>query len=142
LPRFGAVVTTAATPCALPSDCTSTGHVWITVRRRHGLNPHRIFSLPIESMASGLVTEAWPPGSPGMSPGIRPPSGHIARIIHKPYTQPPYLALRACSNGDDGWSETGQSDARASTPAAGAQNITSPAKGDLAHPPGRASASS
>lgn len=32
-----------------------------------------------------------------------------------------FLALRACLNGDDGWSETGQSDARASTLAAGAQ---------------------
>ncbi len=67
LPRFGAVVTTAATPCALASACASTGHVWITVWRRHGLNPFRIFSLPIESMPSGLVTGAWPPGSPGMS---------------------------------------------------------------------------
>jgi hypothetical protein len=70
--------------------CTSTGHVWITVWRRHGLNPFRIFSLPIESMAFGLVTGAWRPGSPGMPPGIAPPSGHIAQFIHKPCTQPPY----------------------------------------------------
>ena len=105
LPRFGAVVITTATLCALASDYASTGHVWITVRRRHGLNPFRIFSLPIESIASGLVTGAWPPGSPGMSPGIAPPSAHIAQFIHKPYTQPPYLASRACSNGDDGWPE-------------------------------------
>jgi hypothetical protein len=91
LPRFGAVVTTtAATPCTLAPDCTSTGHVWITVWRRHGLNSFRIFSLPIESMAFGLVTGAWRPGSPGMSPGIAPPSGHIAQFIHKPCTQPPY----------------------------------------------------
>ena len=77
-----------ATPCALASDCASTGHVWITVWRQHGLNPFRIFSLPIESMAYGLVTGAWPPGSPGMSPGIAPPSGRIAQFIHKPCTQP------------------------------------------------------
>ncbi len=93
LPRSGAVVTIAATLCALASDWASTGHVWITVWRRHGLNPFRIFSLPIESTASGLVSGAWPPGSPGMSPGIAPPSGHTAQFIHKPYTQPPYLAL-------------------------------------------------
>jgi chromosome partitioning protein len=89
LPRFGAVVTTAATPCALASDCASTGHVWITVWRRHGLNPSRIFSLPIESMASGLVTGAWLPASPGKSPRIAPLSGHNAQFIHKPCTQPP-----------------------------------------------------
>ncbi len=100
LPRFGAVVTTAATLCALASDCTSTGHVWITVWRRHGLNPFRIFSLPIESMAFGLVTGAWPPGSPGMSPGIAPPSGHIAQFIHKPCTQPPTLMA------SPGWRDT------------------------------------
>ena len=102
LPRFGAVVTIAATLCALASDCSSTGHVWITVWRRLGLNPFRVFSRPIGLMASGLVTGAWPPGSPGTSPGIAPPSGHTAQFIHKPYTQPPYLTLRACSNRD-GW---------------------------------------
>ncbi len=58
LPRFGAVVTIAATRCAAASHCASTGHVWITVWRRHGLNPFRIFSLSIESMTSGLVTGA------------------------------------------------------------------------------------
>lgn len=103
LPRFGAVVTIAATLCALASDCASTGHVWITVWRRDGLNPVRIFSLPIESMASGLVTGAWPPGSPGMSPGIAPPSGHIAQFIHKPYTQPPTLMT------SPGWRDTARS---------------------------------
>ena len=103
LPRFGAVVTIAATPCALASDCASTGHVWITVWRRDGLNPFRIFSLPIESMASGLVTGAWPPGSPGMSPGIAPPSGHIAQFIHKPCTQPPTLMT------SPGWRDTARS---------------------------------
>ena len=88
VPRFGAVDITAATPCALASDCASTGHVWITVWRQHGLNPFRIFSLSIESMAYGLVTGAWPPGFPGMSPGTAPPSGRIAQFIHKPCTQP------------------------------------------------------
>ena len=91
LPRFGAVAAIAATPCALASDWASTGHVWITVWRRHGLNPFRIFSQPIDSMASGLVTGAWPPGSPGMSAGIAPPSGRSAQFIHKPCTQPPTL---------------------------------------------------
>jgi hypothetical protein len=57
LPRFGAVVTIAATLCALASDCTSTGHVWITVWRRHGLNPFRIFSLPID--INGVWAGDW-----------------------------------------------------------------------------------
>jgi hypothetical protein len=91
LPRFGAVLTTAAMPCALASGYASTGHVWITVWRRHGLNPFRISSRSIESMVSGLVTGAWPPGSQGMSPGIAPPSGRIAQFIHKPCTQAPTL---------------------------------------------------
>ncbi len=89
LPRFGAVVTTAATPCTRAPRYASTGHVWITVWRRHGLNPFPLFSQLVGSLASGLVTGAWPPGPPGMFPGIAPPSGRIAQFIHNPYTQPP-----------------------------------------------------
>jgi chromosome partitioning protein len=42
-------------PACWPLGSASTDHVWITVWRRHGLNPFRIFSQRIESMASGLV---------------------------------------------------------------------------------------
>jgi hypothetical protein len=74
----------------LAPDRASTGHVWITIWRRHGLNPFRIFWQPIESTASGLVTGGGAARvSPGVSPGLAPPSGRIAQFSHISCGQPP-----------------------------------------------------
>ena len=75
----------------LASDRASTGHMWITIWRRHGLSPLRILSHPIEFTAFGLVTGVWPPGSPGMSLASRRHPPYFAQFIHKPCAQPPTL---------------------------------------------------
>ena len=91
LPCFGAVATTRDDALrTLAPDRASTGHVWITIWRRHGLNPFRIFWQPIESAASGLVTGGGAASvSPGVSPGLAPPSGRIAQFSHISCGQPP-----------------------------------------------------
>src|SRR5437588_11890394 len=78
----------AAEPGGNPS---STGHVWITIWRRHGRDPFRIFSPPSLPTASVLVTGGGPPGSPRarpLAPHPDPAYMHSSspRLVHSPLT--------------------------------------------------------
>ena len=94
----------AAEPGGNPS---STGHVWITIWRRYGRDPFRIFSPPSLPTASVLVTGG---GAARVSPGTS--AGTIRRIctVHRrvlctaPYTRDLAGAgvIGACSHAGPG----------------------------------------
>jgi hypothetical protein len=71
-------------------DRASTGHVWITIRRRYGREPFRILSQPSQPTASVLVTGG---GAARVSPGTAPPSGLLAQFIDECCAQPPTLVI-------------------------------------------------
>ena len=81
----------AAEPGGNPS---STGHVWITIWRRYGRDPFRIFSPPSLPTASVLVTGGGAARvSLGTSPGTTPRSGLYAQFIDESCAQPPTLVI-------------------------------------------------
>ena len=75
----------------LAGDRASTGHVWITIWRRYGRDPFRIFSPPSLPTASVLVTGGGAARVSGHVPWHRTAIRRIwtvhRRVVHSPYTR-------------------------------------------------------
>ena len=79
-------------PRTLAGDRASTGHVWITIWRRYGRDPFRIFSPPSLLTASVLVTGGGcrqglraRPLAPHRDPAYLHSSS--TSLVHSPYTR-------------------------------------------------------
>jgi hypothetical protein len=103
----------AAEPAGNPS---STGHVWITIWRRYGCDPFRIFSPPSLPTASVLANRGWagvgPPGSPRHVPWHRTAIRHICTVHRRVLCTAPYTrdlagagVIGACSHAGPGCRE-------------------------------------
>lgn len=112
----------AAEPGGNPS---STGHVWITIWRRYGRDPFRIFSPPSLPTASVLVTGGGAARvSPRTSPGTAPRSGVCAQLCRRVLCTAPYTrdlagagVIGACSHAGPGCREVSRARLRSAIPA-------------------------
>ena len=91
-------------------DRASTGHVWITIWRRYGREPFRIFSQPSQPTASVLVTgggAARVSRARPLAPHRHPAYLHSSStsVVHSPYTRDFAGAgvIGACSHADPGY---------------------------------------